>query len=140
MLVQRYATFGVLTLAAVVAAVLAHCVQWSLAALALPNPHVPGSRELSVATAVAVATAAAAALLIRRHPTLRTLSDEVTQELLRVSWPKRDEVVRSTWIVIGTIVICSLYLGLLDAFWLWLTDALLGIGPGPAASAQASAR
>ncbi|RJP28904.1 MAG: preprotein translocase subunit SecE [Candidatus Omnitrophota bacterium] len=41
---------------------------------------------------------------------------EVKQELLKVSWPTRQELVGSTFVVIGVTGILALYIGLIDLF------------------------
>lgn len=41
---------------------------------------------------------------------------EVKQELLKVSWPNRQEVVGSTFVVIGITGIVSVFIGLVDLF------------------------
>ncbi|MBI5025412.1 MAG: preprotein translocase subunit SecE [Nitrospirae bacterium] len=43
---------------------------------------------------------------------------EVKIELKKVVFPKRDEVIGSTWVVIITVLIISAFLGLID---IWLS-------------------
>lgn len=39
---------------------------------------------------------------------------EVKQELKKVSWSKRDELLGATWVVIGTTFLLATYIGTLD--------------------------
>jgi len=39
---------------------------------------------------------------------------ESVGELKKVSWPKKDEIVSSTWVVIVFIILFSIILGLID--------------------------
>lgn len=73
------------------------------------------------------ATAGASRPPIRRTPSLeriRRFLGDVWVELKRCEWPKREQVVRSTLIVLGFIALMSLYIGVLDAVLSWITRAL----------------
>ncbi len=45
---------------------------------------------------------------------LKNYIKESVGELKKVSWPKKDEIVSSTWVVIVFIILFSLILGLID--------------------------
>ena len=49
----------------------------------------------------------------------------VIDELRRVQWPDRRHVGQGTAVVLGFVVIAGAYLGLLDAIWKPLIEALL---------------
>ncbi len=55
---------------------------------------------------------------------IRRFLNDVWIELKRCEWPTREQVTRSTLIVIGFIVVTSLYIGVLDALLSWVTRAL----------------
>jgi len=46
-------------------------------------------------------------------------------ELQRVEWPKRQQLITLTWVVIGFVIIAGSFLGLLDAIFSQLVQALL---------------
>ena len=46
-------------------------------------------------------------------------------ELRRVQWPNRQQVGSATAVVLGFVVIAGAYLGLLDALWKPIVDAIL---------------
>ncbi len=46
-------------------------------------------------------------------------------ELQRVEWPKRQQLITLTWVVIGFVIIAGSFLGLLDAIFSKLVQALL---------------
>jgi preprotein translocase SecE subunit len=66
----------------------------------------------------------------RAHPRRQrnrvfTFLGHVWDELRRVQWPDRRQVGQATAVVLGFIVIAGGYLGLLDALWKPLVDAIL---------------
>ena len=56
---------------------------------------------------------------------LKNYIKESAGELKKVSWPKKDEIVTSTWIVIVFIIVISLVLGLIDFGALSLVRAVI---------------
>jgi preprotein translocase SecE subunit len=46
-------------------------------------------------------------------------------ELRRVQWPDRRQVTQATSVVLGFVIIAGAYLGLLDAIWSRVVDAIL---------------
>jgi preprotein translocase SecE subunit len=46
-------------------------------------------------------------------------------ELRRVQWPNRRQVGQATAVVLGFVVLAGGYLGLLDALWKPIIDAIL---------------
>jgi preprotein translocase SecE subunit len=68
----------------------------------------------------------------RGHPRERksrggiiTFLGHVVDELRRVQWPDRRHVGQGTAVVLGFVVIAGTYLGLLDALWKPLIEAIL---------------
>ncbi len=64
---------------------------------------------------------------IRKTPSLeriRRFLNDVWIELKRCEWPTREQIVRSTMIVLGFIALMSIYIGALDALLSWVTRAL----------------
>ena len=112
-------------LAAVVGLVLAHAAGWAAAALGMPNPPLFAGSSARAADLLGYAVAAVAAAAVLKNATTRGLAHEVVDELARASWPSREETLRATWVVICTVMVCALYLGVLDAAWLSLTDSLM---------------
>ena len=47
------------------------------------------------------------------------------RELQRVQWPNRQQVAQATGVVLGFVVIAGGYLGLLDAIWSRVVNAIL---------------
>jgi preprotein translocase SecE subunit len=54
-----------------------------------------------------------------------TFLGHVIDELRRVQWPDRQHVAQGTAVVLGFVVIAGSYLGLMDAIWKPLIEALL---------------
>ena len=59
-----------------------------------------------------------------RHDQLRS-AFEKSDELRRVQWPNRRQVGQATAVVLGFVVLAGGYLGLLDALWKPIVDAIL---------------
>jgi preprotein translocase SecE subunit len=64
-------------------------------------------------------------LVLNRHPLVVRFTDEVVTELSRVTWPDREETLRSTTVVIGTTLFVALMLALYDYAWGAITKVLL---------------
>jgi preprotein translocase subunit SecE len=57
---------------------------------------------------------------------VRTMAEEVAEELTKVTWPTRDEVTNSTTVVIITTIFATIFFALMDQFWLWVTKHVYG--------------
>lgn len=51
--------------------------------------------------------------------------DEIKQELKKVTWPTRDEVLESTTVVITTTLIMAAFVGVIDFSLSWIVRLLL---------------
>ena len=51
---------------------------------------------------------------------------EVRDEMRKVAWPKRDEVIRYSIVVVITVVVYASLVGGLDALFTWLFSGLYG--------------
>ncbi len=58
-------------------------------------------------------------VLVRLYTLIVTFIIEVKAELIKVSWPSRDEAIASTWVVIGAVVVVAL--------WIFLVDKVTGV-------------
>jgi preprotein translocase subunit SecE len=73
------------------------------------------------------ATSGAGRPPLRRTPSferIRRFLNDVWIELKRCEWPTREQIIRSTMIVLGFIAVMSVYIGALDALLSWVTRAL----------------
>jgi preprotein translocase subunit SecE len=61
----------------------------------------------------------------RRRGRVLTFLGHCVDELRRVQWPNRRQVGQATAVVLGFVVIAGGYLGLLDAIWQPLIEAIL---------------
>lgn len=83
-------------------------------------PGVGAAREVAPVLLAAVAFA-----ILMRHPKVNTVLDEVVSELKKVTWPSREDVVRSTTVVVICILISSFLIAGLDMVWGWVVGQLL---------------
>ncbi len=63
--------------------------------------------------------------ILLKHPKVNEVMDEVVSELKKVSWPSRDDVMKSTWVVLIYILIASFILSGFDLLWGKLVGLLL---------------
>ena len=61
-----------------------------------------------------------------RNLKVRTMAEEVAEELTKVTWPTRNEVTNSTTVVIITTIFATIFFALMDQFWLWVTKHVYG--------------
>jgi len=61
-----------------------------------------------------------------RKEGVRRWADDVALELSKVSWPKRDAVTNGTIVVIAAGVFATVYIGLLDRLWGFVTMLVYG--------------
>ena len=89
------------------------------------KPVVGEPRE-EVAIAISAAVAIGAALWAWKQEQVRSLIEEVATELGQVSWPSKDDVGRSTVVVVSTTVLATVFFALMDALWRFLTNLVYG--------------
>ena len=75
---------------------------------------------------VAALIAVLVAVRYWRDLKVRTMAEEVAEELTKVTWPTRDEVINSTSVVIVTTIFATVFFALMDQFWLWVTKHVYG--------------
>jgi preprotein translocase subunit SecE len=59
-----------------------------------------------------------------KKPSSRQYTNEVAEELSKVTWPDRKEVTNSTFVTILTTVFATLFFALMDQFWQYVTDKI----------------
>jgi len=59
-----------------------------------------------------------------RKPEARQYATEVAEELSKVTWPSRKEVVNSTTVVLFYTVFATVFFALMDQFWKYVTDKI----------------
>jgi preprotein translocase subunit SecE len=64
------------------------------------------------------------ALYYWKKPEARQYTNEVAEELSKVTWPSRKEVTNSTTVVVLTTVFATVFFALMDRFWGFITDKI----------------
>ena len=59
-----------------------------------------------------------------RKATARQYANEVAEELSKVTWPTRKEVMNSTTVVVLTTIFATVFFALMDQFWKYVTDKI----------------
>lgn len=92
--------------------------------LEITNTQLLGE-QLTLSSAIGAALAVGITVFMWRHPKIQKWSNEVANELAKVTWPTMDETKRNTIIVIIFSLVISSILATFDFFWKWLTDLIL---------------
>ena len=61
-----------------------------------------------------------------RRTRARQLAEQVAEELSKVTWPDRKEVTNSTFVVIVTTIVSTIFFALMDRFWGFVTNLVYG--------------
>lgn len=56
---------------------------------------------------------------------IRTLLNEMRIELLKVSWPKKEELIGSTWVVLVGTVILAIVIGIIDVMFTHMMGGII---------------
>lgn len=120
---QRYILLAFVLIAISVGAASRGLVVPFMARLELPDPQILGLVEASSFGALLIGVATFVTLL--RSTAAVAYTDETITELRRVTWPTREDSVRSTTIVIGTTLFLAFALAGFDFVWGRITSAFL---------------
>lgn len=80
---------------------------------------------LTIREALPLILAGTLFLVLTRHRKVNEVLEEVVAELRKVTWPSRDDVVKSTTVVMICIMIASGLIATFDVIWGRLIGALL---------------
>jgi preprotein translocase subunit SecE len=123
---QRFVYAAYFAGAIAVAFILSKAISYGWARLNLWKPEHIGEPNDEVAISVAAIVGALVAIYYYRDQKTRTLAEEVAAELGKVTWPSRDEVVNSTFVVIVTTFVATIFFALMDRFWSFVTNLVYG--------------
>ncbi len=94
-----------------------------LAALGWPDPLLLGI--LAASTLAGIATGVVTFVVLLRNQKAVSFTDEVIVEVRKVFWPKREEVVNATTVVLVTSGVISGSLAFYDFVWAKITNLFL---------------
>lgn len=123
---QRYVLLSFFLLAVVVGFTLDVALSSAFAQFGLADNRIGGT--LSTTTALSIGAAALTLLVLVRSARAVTFWGEVVGELLRVTWPNRDEAARAATTVIATTLFASAVLAVYDLIWFNLAKLVLLTG------------
>jgi preprotein translocase subunit SecE len=100
---------------------------WPAAVHAVPQLLLYGEDERPSLTIVAGVLAGIVVVVrLFRNPGVRKWSDDVAGELSKVVWPSRETVTNGTIVVVVASAIATVYVGLLDRLWGFVTTLVYG--------------
>jgi preprotein translocase subunit SecE len=120
---QRYVLIAFVLGALLVGITLQAALTSGFAQFAIPDNRLAG--VMSTSTAIAVSAGFASLVALVRSRRAMTFAGEVVGELLRVTWPSRDEAVRASTTVVLTTLFTATLLAVYDFTWKNLADLIL---------------
>ncbi len=122
MTVQRYLVLAFLSGALCVGVTMRSAMINIFGLAGLPD-YLLGPFALS--SAVAFASFIATFFILMRHRKAVTFSTEVIREMYKVTWPGREETMRSTTVVVLSAVGSAAFLAFCDYIWAQVTDVII---------------
>jgi len=120
---QKYIVMSFLAAGALIGFTLLGLLVPTLARMEVGDPQIFGL--VNATSLVALVVAVVTFVGLNRHPLVVRFSNEVITELRRVTWPEREETVRSSAVVVGTTLFVALMLAIYDYSWAEVTSLLL---------------
>lgn len=100
---------------------------WPAAVRAVPQLlRYAEDERVSVTMVVGALVGLITVIALFRKPNVRQWADEVATELYKVHWPERDVVTNGTIVVVVAGLFATLYIGLLDRVWSFITNLVYG--------------
>jgi len=104
-----------------------HLVEWPWAVRTLPVLlRYAEDERATYTTALGAVVGVIAVVFCLRHEGIRHWADDVALELSKVTWPKKETVTNGTIVVIAAGVFATIYVGLLDRLWGFVTMLVYG--------------
>ena len=119
---SKFIVFILLGIAWLVAVALRGLAVPVLARFSVGDPVVMG---FTASTLAAILLGVSVFVILNRHPLVVGFTDEVIEELRRVTWPDKDDTVQSTIVVVGVTLFIASALGLYDYVWAEVTQLVL---------------
>jgi preprotein translocase subunit SecE len=101
--------------------------EWPAAVRAVP-PLVSYAEDdrPGITTVIGAVVALVVVVSLVRKPGVRQWADEVATELYKVHWPEREVVTNGTIVVIVASLFATIYVGVLDRIWGFITNLVYG--------------
>jgi preprotein translocase subunit SecE len=122
---QRFVYAAYFAAGIAIAFMLSKAISYAWLRLATYKPQF-GEPHDEIVMPIAAVIGALTAVYYYRDLKTRTLAEEVASELGKVSWPGREEVVNSTFVVIVTTLLATTFFALMDRFWGFVTNLVYG--------------
>lgn len=119
---QRYILLSLMVIAVVVGVTTSSIAEDVLARVDSGDPLVAG---IAASGWAGLATVVVTFMALIRTKRVYIFADEVVTELRRVTWPTREETVRSSSVVVVFTVVLAGVLAIYDYLWVTITRAVL---------------
>ena len=122
---RRFVYAAYFAAAIAIAVLLSKIIDASWTRLNLWKPEF-GEPQAEILMPISALIGAGVAVYYYRDQKTRTLIDEVASELSKVTWPNRETVMNSTFVVIVTTLLATTFFALMDRFWGFVTNLVYG--------------
>jgi len=119
---QRYILLSLMAIAIVVGVTTSSVAADVLARVDTGNPVTAG---IALSGWAGIVTMVLTFAVLLRTKRVYIFSDEVVTELRRVTWPTREETIRSSSVVVGFTLVLAGVLAVYDYLWVTITRAVL---------------
>jgi len=104
-----------------------HLVEWPWAVRTVPQLlRFAEDERPTYTTAVGAVVGIIAVVVCLRNDGIRRYAEDVAIELSKVTWPKKETVTNGTIVVIAAGLFATVYIGLLDRLWGFVTMLVYG--------------
>ncbi len=104
-----------------------HLVEWPAAVRSVPwLLRYAEDERPTYTTAIGAVVGVLSVIYCLRNEGIRRWADDVALELSKVTWPKRETVTNGTIVVIAAGLFATVYIGLLDRLWGFVTMLVYG--------------
>jgi preprotein translocase subunit SecE len=104
-----------------------HVIEWPWIVRVVPQLlRYSEDERPTYTTAIGAVVGIVGVVVCLRNERLRHWADDVATELSKVTWPKRETVTNGTIVVIAAGVFATVYVGLLDRLWGFVTMLVYG--------------
>jgi preprotein translocase subunit SecE len=123
---QRYVYAAYMAGALIVAFLVAKTghATWTLIGKWKPDLGPWSEPQDEILTALGGVVGIVVAVYYWRKASARQYANEVAEELSKVTWPSRKEVMNSTTVVVLTTIFATVFFALMDQFWKYITDQI----------------
>lgn len=123
--VSRYLSIAYMVFAVAVSWLIAKTTALVLAAVSPRADIALFQTDLRLSLLIGIVAGLGLTWFVRNNPKSHVFATEVVGELVKVTWPTREETKSSTTVVIVLSIVLAIVLAVIDVIWKYTTDIIL---------------